>query len=136
MGNSFNNPPSYIDNCLKFDRILDADNQVYLGIGIGHSSLKISSQAIRFGDFRNKYYRLHNFTQENGDKLSYNFEDDVLLTLKKDENRIKMELIKLNNPNKIHIIKDVDPVIVKMFKPIKFLSYEIDKICDLFSSVN
>ena len=82
------------DYCLKFDRILDAENQIYIGIGSRdqttpvsldqYDDKTISLQAIRLGDYTNKYYRLLQFT-ENDNKLKYEFEDDITLTLKKVE---------------------------------------------------
>ena len=125
-----NQPASYIDNCLKFDRILDADNEVY--VGIGKVGLGMSSQAIRYGGFKNNYHRLNSFIEEEN-KLQYKFENNVSLTLEKMENNIFMNLI---HNNKVITSKVLDPVITKNYKPIKFndLSNELDKMEKLFTS--
>lgn len=123
MGNKMNAvaPKSYIDNCLKFDRILDGDNQVY--VGIGSLGLGKSSQVIRLGDFTNEYYRLHDY-QEEENKLIYEFEKDVKMVLEKKDGYFIMQ-----------IAKTIDPVIVKYFTPIHLseTSYELDRIHYLFT---
>lgn len=139
MGNSYHYPRTfnkqgYIDyHCLKFDRILDADNQVYIGIAPGGNGLR--SQAIRIGDFRNKYHRLLGFTEEEY-RLYYKFENNITMSLKKQDYNIHMEIKK--EPNKVLVSKNIDPIILKMFKPIKLnnTSNEIDKIKELFSKVD
>ena len=61
--------------CFKLNRILDAENQIYIGIGSHKPNQKlISLQAIRVGDYTNKYYRLLQFT-EYENKLEYEFEE-------------------------------------------------------------
>ena len=88
-------------------------------------------QAIRIGDYTNKYYRLLNF-REKENKLQYEFENDITLLLNKNRTNIRMELFDLNH-NKF-ISKEVDPLIVKNFKTISFASNELDKIYDLFKA--
>lgn len=133
MGNIFNKPftfnksnNDYKDYCLKFDRILDTDNQVYIGIGK-------KDQVIRFGDYKNKYHRLMLCT-EYKNKLQYEFENNVTMTLEKIENNIQLGVVDLRN--KKVIIKNIDPIIVKMYKPISLLplSEDLDKIHELFVS--
>ena len=52
------------DYCLKMDRILDAENQIYIGIGSKiPDNNQMSLQVIRLGDYTNKYYRLLQFTE-------------------------------------------------------------------------
>lgn len=138
--------------CLKFDRILDAENQIYIGIGSRdqYDDKQISLQVIRIGDYTNKYYRLLQFT-ESENKLKYEFEDDVTLTLKKVQDDIEMAInndefgrfMKKRAGNDIllellflkenkFISKTVDPIIIKRFKRISLASKEFDKIYDLF----
>ena len=121
-------------HCLKFDRILDADHRVYIGIGSRKKSdtNDKSLQVIRIGDYTNKYHRLLHFTEKEN-KLKYEFENDITMILKKKENNeIHMDLLYLNRD--IVISKQIDPIVVKYFKPIKLSSASIDfdKIADLF----
>lgn len=120
--------------CLKFDRILDADHKVYIGIGPRKKSdtTDKSLQVIRIGDYTNKYHRLLHFTEKEN-KLKYEFENDITMILKKKENNeIHMEVLDLNRD--IVISKRIDPIVVKYFKPIKLssVSNDFDKIADLF----
>ena len=79
FSNNVKNPDPKLDCALKFERILDAEYQVYLGIG---SYIKDKSlQVIRIGDHKNKYHRLTNFTEKDN-KLKYEFENDIILVLK------------------------------------------------------
>jgi len=120
--------------CLLHDRILDAENQIYIGIGSDVPDQKeISLQAIRIGDYTNKYYRLLQFTEDEH-KLKYEFEDGVTLTLSKFLDVILIELSQLKK--KTVIISEVNPIIIKHFKPINFVSDEFDKIYDLFKNVS
>lgn len=117
--------------CLKIDRILDAENQIYIGVAGRNNSddKQVSLQAIRIGDYTNKYYRLLQFTEEEN-KLKYNFEDDVTLTLIKEQNDILLRFSHVKDDK--FISKKIDPIIVKWFKPISMASKEFDKIYDLF----
>jgi len=120
--------------CLKIDRILDAENQIYIGVASrdNYDDKQVSLQAIRLGDYTNKYYRLLKFTEEE-DKLKYNFEDDVTLTLIKNQNDILLRFSHLKEDK--FISKKIDPIIIKWFKPISMASNEFDKIYDLFEEV-
>ena len=119
-----------MDYCLKIDRILDAENKIYIGIGIKKpDQTQISLQAIRVGDYTNKYYRLLQFT-ENENRLKYDFEDDVTLTLIKDQNDIILGFTNLKEDK--FITTKVDPIIINWFKPISLSSNEFDKIYDFF----
>jgi len=96
--NKFNNVTFKFDRetdyTLKFDRILDADNQIYIGIGTrkqSEDSTK-SLQVIRIGDYTKKYYRLINF-EEKHNELKYEFENNIKLILKKRENIIENHTI-------------------------------------------
>jgi hypothetical protein len=120
------------DYCLKMDRILDAENQIYIGIGSKiPDNNQMSLQVIRLGDYTNKYYRLLQFT-ENENKLKYKFEDDITLTLIKNHDYVLLRLSHLKEDKFISV--KVDPTIVKSFKPINFASNEFDKIHDLFDN--
>jgi hypothetical protein len=126
MGNNIFCEKVY-ENCLKFDRILDDENQVY--IGISSSDKYKNVQVIRIGD-SNNYNRLINFTEKEN-KLRYDFENNVTLILRKNESNIHMKLFDLNN-NKI-ISKRIESTIIKNFKPINFESSELDKIYNLLN---
>ena len=120
--------------CLKLDRILDAEHQIYVGIGTREKEIDTgkSLQVVRIGDYTNKYHRLIDFTEADH-KLKYEFEDNVKLILKKTEdNDIHLELFDLDNDR--FISKTVDPTVIRMFKKISLSSAELDKIHELFSS--
>ena len=128
MGNN----ESYIDKCstlerIALERILDAENKIYIGIKphIGMDEYNYSLQVIRFGDYREKSYRLVKFT-ENKDKLKYEFENDIVMELIKQENNILLDIKKQN----LFIKKEMDPIIRKHYKKLDFVSYELDKIKD------
>lgn len=133
--NNRNNTP--IDYCLKFDRILDANNQIYVGIGTRKTEMDKdkSLQVIRIGDYTNKYYRLINFTEKEN-KLKYEFENDITLTLTKlninNIQLIQLKLLDLNN-NKV-ISTEIDPTIIKYYKPINMVSVDLDKIHSFFNN--
>ena len=61
------------DYCLKFDRILDSENQIYIGIGCRKNATdkNKSLQVIRIGDYTHKFHRLLQFTEKEN-KLKYN----------------------------------------------------------------
>jgi hypothetical protein len=125
MGNT-NKSYIDVDGCLKLDRILDAENKIYIGIG---SSIKNKSlQAIRFGDYTQKYHRLVNFTEKEN-KLKYEFENDIIMVLEKNEDDILLDVSSIKN-NLMIIKKQMDPAIRKYHKKISLDSYELDKIYD------
>ena len=124
------------DYCLKFDRILDHENQIYVGIGCrkADSEKDKSLQVIRIGDYTNKYHRLLHFTEKEN-KLNYEFESNIQLVVKKIENNdIHLELFDLDNDR--FISKNIDSFIVKHSKTIGFQSRELDKIFELFRQVD
>ena len=125
MGNLLQKtPPEYSGGTLKFDRILDAEHQVYIGIG------NSADQVIRIGDYTHPYHNLVRFAEDT-DELHYEFEHDITMTLqRKNTDEIHMKLVH----NHQVIIKQVDPIIVKYFKHIDFsnVSDELDKIHGLF----
>lgn len=119
--------------CLKFDRILDSEHQIYVGIGSRENANDDKSlQVVRIGDYTNKYHRLIDFTEAEN-KLKYEFEDNVKLILKKTEdNDIHLELFDLDN--KRFISKTIDPAIIRMFNKISLSSAELDRIHELFNN--
>ena len=58
MGNYMNFKDN--DGCIKMDRILDGENKIY--IGIGSIIENKSSQVIRIGDYKQKYYKVSVWT--------------------------------------------------------------------------
>jgi hypothetical protein len=126
MGNSITNPykPSYL---LKLDRILDPENEIFIGIG------KSGTQVIRIGDYTHKYHKLLKFTKKE-DILKYEFENDVTLILQKKENSIYMNCIDMYS-NKF-IFKPIDPIVKKFFKPIHMppCSNDLDAIGEFIVS--
>lgn len=114
------------NNCLNFDRILDADHKVYIGIGK-------TFQVIRFGDWNNRYHKMIKCS-EDVNKLTYDFENDITMTLEKSENNIIMNIN--DSYNKRVFAKIIDPIVVKHFKKIRLsdTSDDFDKIYDLFHS--
>ena len=124
------------DYCLKFERILDSENQLYIGIGNkkDENDSNLSLQVVRIGDYTNKYHRLLQFT-ESKNKLKYEFENNVQLVLKRTEtNDILLVLFDLNNDR--FISKNIDPFIVKHSKTISCASKEFDKIFELFRELS
>lgn len=126
MGNAIYEPQNY---CLKFDRILDGENQIF--IGIGENAQGLSSQVIRFGDYKNKYYRLQEFYEDNN-KLLYKFEDNIYMSIENDNKNIHLAVT--DPRNKQPITKCIDSFIIKHHKAIHLstMSKELDKIYDLF----
>jgi hypothetical protein len=153
MGNLLpKNPPphEYDGGALKFDRILDAENQVYIGMGDS------AFQVIRIGDYTCPYHRLVRMDRilqqlitestesahsslvrftEDTDTLHYEFEHDITMTIQqtsdiKPEQQFHMKLVHKHQV----ITKQIDPVIVKYFKPIDFFdaSRDLDKIYHFF----
>jgi hypothetical protein len=107
---------SYTDSSLLLDRILDGENQVYIGINKG-------SPAIRIGNNTNKCYKLVNFIEKEN---------------KLDQRRNKMgrfaSLILFFVGNTLKFIMGHCPIInLQWYKPIKLsqLSDNLDKISEL-----
>ena len=146
---TLNNDGTEFKGILQFDRILDSDHQVYIGIG------KSAFQVIRIGDFTHPYHRLIRFTEDT-DKLHYEFEHNITMTLEKtlakyqnmiDESSESKEdiysssIMKSNiymnllYKNKV-ISKQMNPFIIKHFKTINLgdTSHDFDKIYDFFQN--
>ena len=131
MGNSqsFNSQSFNPHECLKFDRIIDGENQIYVGvIGSPNKSNPYSSQGMRIG-IDGRLHRLENFI-ETSNSLTYEFDSNTTLCVTKRNGEI---LLNIKEPEtSTHIIKPMDRINVDFFKPIKFsnLSTEIDKLND------
>jgi len=111
---------------LKCDRLIDAENVIYIGIVSEKNKNPLSTQAIRIGQ-DGKLKRLEKFTETNN-SIIYEFENDTILSLSKREKDI---IINLKEPETdINLIKNMDQIVREIFKPIKFgnLSIEFDKI--------
>ena len=119
---------------LKFDRVIDGENQIIIGIISKKEPNPFSSQAIQIGRNGN-LKRLENFIQIQN-CLIFEFESNTELTLSKRENDI---IIYFKDPDTQTIItKPMDIPIRKFFKPIQFgdLSYEFDKIYNFINDDN
>jgi len=132
MGNVPSDNVSTDNGFLKFDRILDAENQIYIGIGNQLPDKSKSLQVIRIGDYHTKYNRLIHFVEKEN-KLEYEFENNITMKLEKIRDEIHMDISDLNN-NK-NYSKQIDPLIQKYFKKIKLsnTSDELDRIHNLFT---
>lgn len=125
MGNSSSNFNTY-DESLKIDRLIDGENQIYIGIVSNIPPTNpYSSQAIRIGD--GKLKRLEKFI-ETQNNLIFEYEDNTSMVLSKRENDIIIN-IKEQDTNKT-IIKPMDSIVREIFKPIQWsnLAIEYDKI--------
>jgi hypothetical protein len=121
MGNSI-----FSQECLQQDRLIDGENEIFIGI-VGTQKINpFSSQAIRIGH-NGKLRKLENFI-ETQNCLRFEFESNTTLTLTKREKNI---IINLKEPetNK-HISKPMDSICREIFKPISWgnLAIEYDKI--------
>ena len=127
MGNYFSS-----EN-LNFDRIIDEEYQIFIGIVSHKDPNPLSSQAIKIG-LNGKIKRLEKFI-ETQNNLTFEFESGIVLTLTKRNNEI---IINLNDPNtETNIIKNMDKVIRLYYKSLNFgfFSFEFDKI-QKFISIN
>ena len=122
---------------LQISRLLDNEHQIHLGVGVSlqtdNMELKrLSSQVIRIGDYTQKYYHLLRFTEQDK-KLKYEFENEIMLILKKAEkdDDIQLELFPLNQ--NLYVSTKINQIIIKCFTPISFATPEFDKIYDFFA---
>jgi hypothetical protein len=122
---------------LQISRLLDNEHQIHLGVGVSlqtdNKELKrLSSQVIRIGDYTQKYYHLLRFTEQDK-KLKYEFENEIMLILKKTEkdDDIHLELFHLNQ--NLYVSTKINQIIIKCFTPISFATSEFDKIYDFFA---
>lgn len=131
MGNyilNINNNNHYeYDECLKYDRLIDGENKIYIGI-VAKKPLHnlYSSQAIRIGEY-GKLKRLENFI-ETPNSLIFKYESNTSMILSKRENDIIINIEEMDT--NLKIIKPMDSIVKQIFKPIKFgnSSIEYDKI--------
>ena len=110
---------------LKFDRVIDGESQIYIGI-VNKQINPYSSQAIRIG-YDGELKRLESFEQTDN-CLTFNYESNTTMSLTKRNDEI---IINVKEPeNEIHIVKSMPPICREIFKPINFadLSQEYDKI--------
>ncbi len=119
-------------NCFTIDRLIDADcNGLPLSIGVNSkvdSNNILSHQGIRLGNTNESIKKLISFIKaDNG--YVYEFEDNVKLTLTKNEENGKI-IYSYISPQ-INVIKEMSPAVVKSYKPISMISYELDKIADI-----
>jgi hypothetical protein len=127
---------SPMKHCLRIERIVAAqcdylppnrlEDTIRVGV-IGNTNPEnpLSGQAIRIGD--SEAYRLQSF-QDGKDSLTYTFEKDVRLTVMKHRDSI---VYNLKTPD-LDVTKEINPSIVKMYKPIGMASEELDKMGQLF----
>ena len=132
MGNGPSDNSSSDNGILKFDRILDTENEIYIGIGNQLPDESKSLQVIRIGDYKNNYNRLIHFVEKENE-LKYEFENNITMKLEKIGDDIHMDISDLNN--KKNISKQIDPFIVKHFKTVGLdkTSDELDRIYYLFT---
>jgi len=149
--------------CLKFERILDAEYQIYIGIGTEGTQRTVGTermeetqrthgthrtqetqcsqctqstnlQVIRFGDYTQKYHRLVKCTEIDQQTLYYEFEHGINMNLERIGNQILIDLY--DHTRSLTISKEIDPIVVKYYKPIRLdaVSQELDKIYTLFQN--
>jgi hypothetical protein len=111
-------------NC---DFLPSEDNNILIGVvGISRDETNpLAHQAIRIGN--SDLYKLVNF-QEGTSTLTYEFEKNVSLNIM----RSKEKLIYNIQTPEIQITREVDPLLVKFYKPIGMASAELDKIDKLY----
>jgi hypothetical protein len=129
MGNHIGILMGYTVNdqkCLKIERIIDSDFNIYIGIVATQPNNPLSAQAIRIGN-DGKIKRLKKYIQSIN-SISYEFENDTILTLTKRNGDIIIN-IKESDTNKYYI-KMMSDIIRTTFKPIKMsnCSDEFDEI--------
>lgn len=111
---------------LKFDRLIDGELQIMVGIVSKKEPNPYSSQAIVIG-LGGKIKRLESF-EETDNYLKFEYESNTIMRLTK---RNKDIIINIKDPeNEINITKPMVSVCREIFKPIGFgeLSTEYDKI--------
>jgi hypothetical protein len=114
-------------NTFTIDRVVDPDcNGQVLSIGI--NGLKNSNyQGIRLGE-EGEIKKLLHFSKKD-DKLEYEFEDNVKLSVYKTEKKGLM--YSLETPNKPIEIKDIDNKVQESWKTISMTSDELDELLQL-----
>lgn len=119
-------------NCFTIDRLIDADcNEMPLNIGVNSkvdSNNILNHQGILLGNTNESIKKLISFIKADNGYI-YEFEDNIKLTLTKNEDNGKIIYAYISP--KINVIKEISPTIVKAYKPISMISYELDKIGDI-----
>jgi hypothetical protein len=137
MGNALTLAPLPKKRFLMIERIIAAncdflpdsyeDKNILIGI-IGTSKDEanpLAHQAIRLGT--DEPCKLVNF-QEGITTLTYEFENNISLNIMRREDKI---IYNIQTPD-IHITREVDPILIKFYKPIGMDSTELDKINKLY----
>jgi hypothetical protein len=121
------------DNCFTIDRLIDAHcidgKRLSVGINSRNNSTNniLHRQGIRLGEDGNIKRLISFIKTDNG--LVYEFEDDTTLTLMKNNKSNKITY-SYKTPE-ITIVKEMDDLVVNMYKTIGVASYELDKIVEL-----
>jgi hypothetical protein len=126
----YNPKSNTTNNRFIIDRLLDNDcNGKVLAIGIKanyNPNNILGSQGIRIGD-SGDINSLVSFIKTDNN-LVYNFENNVSLVLYK--NRSGKIIYSLKSGDQV-IVKEINDIIVKMYKPISMDSLELDSISEL-----
>lgn len=127
MGNSH---PNISNVFMKFERVIDADNDIYIGIVPNSNLNSYSSQAIRIGT-DGQLKRIVDYKKYE-DKINIDYETGTSLTITKKNENILLDIIDGNK----HIVKQMDPILIKHIKPIEFgnNSTEYDQIINFIKS--
>lgn len=103
------------------------DNNIFIGItGTSRDETNpLAHQVIRLGN--GDLHRLVKF-QEGVTSLSYEFEKNVSLNIMRSEDKL---IYNIQTPE-IQITREIDPILVKFYKPIGMACSELDKIDKLY----
>mgnify|MGYP000275875188 CR=1 FL=1 len=107
-------------NC---DFLPSEDNNILIGVtGIAKDEINpLAHQVIRIGN--SDLHKLINFKEGLG-SVTYEFEKDVSLNIMRSENKV---IYNIKTPE-LQVTREVDPFLVKFYKPIGMASSELDKI--------
>jgi hypothetical protein len=103
------------------------EKNILIGVsGISRDEMNpLAHQAIRLGN--SELYKLVNF-QEGTSTLTYEFEKNVSLNIMRSKDKL---IYNIKTPE-LHITREIDPMLVKFYKPIGMASAEFDKIEKLY----
>jgi hypothetical protein len=131
MGNIQSQTPIEKNKRLLVERILVAnceylqseDNNILIGVtGIAKDEANpLANQAIRIGN--SDLYKLINF-KEGLTSVTYEFEKDVSLNIMRSDKKL---IYNIKTPE-LQITREIDPLLVKFYKPIGMASAELDRI--------
>jgi len=107
-------------NC---DFLPSEDNNILIGVtGKAKDEINpLAHQVIRIGN--SDLHKLINFKEGLG-SVSYEFEKDVSLNIMRSEDKV---IYNIKTPE-LQVTREVDPFLVKFYKPIGMASSELDKI--------